>query len=436
MAEIRPFRGLRYVAADLSTLLCPPYDVISPGEQRRLYERSPFNAARLEYGESLPDDTPSQNRYTRAAATLRQWVESGILVRDGEPPAFYVDDQEFTHEGQRLTRRSLFARVRLYDWDDGPIRPHEHTLTRPKEDRLQLLRACRLNISPILSLYRDDDGRVREAIESACDAAALLAGAEVNGEKHTLHRLGNGVSSDLISRLAENKTFYVIDGHHRYETAHTYRDERRSQAQARTGEEPENFVLMALAAREDPGLVVLPTHRLLKNTPIRNDFTALVEADFIIEDVSAPVQTGGWQAMQANLSEAAGDGVAFGVAVDDGLRAVLRVRDPSDIARRMPVGCPVSWHSLDAAVLDTIVLRGILGIDQQSAATEGSLEFTHDGEEALALVASGAVHAAFFLSPVPVDRVLEVADAGERMPQKSTYFYPKLPAGLVMNLLD
>ncbi|HUS82708.1 MAG TPA: DUF1015 domain-containing protein [Dehalococcoidia bacterium] len=435
MAETRPFRGLRYAATDLSALVCPPYDVISPEEQRRLYERSPFNAARLEYGETLPNDAPSHNRYTRAATTLRQWIESSVLVRDEAPPAFYVDDQQFMHEGRRLTRCSLFARVRLHEWGDGPIRPHERTLSLPKEDRLQLLRACRLNISPILSLYRDDDARVREAVEASRRSARLLATAEVNGERHTIHRIDGEAALEPLASLLQEKTFYVIDGHHRYETALAYLKERRPQAGAWTGEEPENFVLMALVARDDPGVVVLPTHRVLKSVALPDNVVACLESDFAIEDVTASLRDGGWQEMKSRLSRAAEGGVVLGLAIRHGRRFVLRVRDPAAIARQMP-DSPVSWQSLDAAVLEEIVLRGIVGIDQQSAAAEGSLEFTHDGEQALGLVESGAAYATFLLSPASVDRVLEIADAGERMPQKSTYLYPKLPAGLVMNLLN
>ena len=434
MAEILPFRGLHYANADLSALVCPPFDVISPEEQRRLYERSPFNAVRLEYGETRPDDTPSHNRYTRAAATLRDWLQSGVLVRD-DAPAFYVDDQRFSHEGRLLMRRSLFARVRLHDWEEGPIRPHERTLDRPKEDRIQLLRACRLNISPILSLYRDGAAAVRDAVESAIRAAPLLATAEANGERHSLRRLSDDAALELIASLLRDETFYVIDGHHRYETALAYRNERRSQAQAWTGDEPENFVLMALIAREDPGVVVLPTHRLLKNVAVPEDFVTQLERDFTVEDVSASVRDGGWRAMQSGLSKGAERDVAFGLATRDGRRLVLRVRDAGDIAQRMPAGCPASWRTLDAAILEAVVLRGILGIDQQGAAADGSLTFTHDGEEALRLVDSGDCAIAFLLSPAPVEQVLSMADAGERMPQKSTYFYPKLPAGLVMNLL-
>jgi len=435
VAEIRPFRGLHYANADLSALVCPPFDVISPEEQRRLYERSPFNAVRLEYGETRPDDTTPNNRYTRAAATLREWLQSGVLVRD-DAPAFYVDDQQFSHEGSLLSRRSLFARVRLHDWDEGPVRPHEHTLDRPKEDRIQLLRACRLNISPILGLYRDEDAKVRDAVESVMRAAPPLATAETNAERHSLRRLSDDSTLELIARLLRDKTFYVIDGHHRYETALAYRNERRSQAQAWTGDEPEDFVLIALIAREDPGVLVLPTHRLLMDVAIPDDFVALLERDFTIDDVSASVRTDGWQAMRSILSQAAEGAVAFGLATYGGRRLILRVRDEGNVARRMPPGTPASWRSLDAAVLEAVALQGILGIDQQGAAADGSLTFTHDGEEALRLVDSGGCSVAFLLSPAPVEQVLATANADERMPQKSTYFYPKLSAGLVMNPVD
>ena len=301
MAETRPFRGLHYAETDLSALVCPPFDVISPEEQRRLYERSPFNAVRLEFGETQPDDTPSSNRYTRAAATLRDWLQSGVLVRD-DGAAFYVDDQQFTHEGRLLARRSLFARVRLHDWDEGPIRPHEHTLNRPKEDRLQLLRACRLNISPILALYRDEDASVRDAIEVGQQTSTLLATAEMNGERHSVQRVDAQSALERLTSVLREKTFYVIDGHHRYETALAYRNERRSQAPAWTGDEPENFVLMALIAREDPGVVVLPTHRLLKDVQIPDDLIARLERDFTVEDVSALARAGGWQTLASSLS--------------------------------------------------------------------------------------------------------------------------------------
>jgi uncharacterized protein (DUF1015 family) len=430
VAETRPFRGLHYASADLSSLICPPYDVISSEEQRRLYARSPFNVVRLEYGETQPDDTSSRNRYTRAATTLREWTESGVLIRD-ELPSFYVYDQEFTHEGRPLVRRALPARVRLHDWDDGPIRPHEHTLNQPKEDRLQLLRACRLNISPILALYRDDGAQARDAVEKAQQTAPLLATAAVNDESHRVHAVSEEAAVDSLKQILKERTFYVIDGHHRYETALAYLKERRAQAASWTGEEPENFVLMALVARDDPGLVVLPTHRLLKNVAPPDDFVALLERYFTVE----PVAGVGWPALESRLADASREAVALAVATNEGQRLILRARDEREVALAMPPDSPASWRSLDAAVLQEVVLRRILGLDQQGAAADGSLAFNHDGDEALRLVESAACSLAFLLHPTPIERVLDAADTGERMPQKSTYFHPKLPAGLVMNPL-
>jgi uncharacterized protein (DUF1015 family) len=429
VAEIRPFRGLHYAERDVSAFVCPPFDVISTDEQRRLYENSAYNAVRLECGETRPDDSTSDNRYTRAAATLRDWLEEGILVQD-DKPSFYVDDQRFEHDGGVLFRRSLFARVRLHDWDEGPVRAHEYTLNRPKEDRLQLLRAARLNVSPILSLYRDDDRRLREIADSACAQSSFLARADIGTEQHDMCRLERGTFLESIQRLASAKTFYVIDGHHRYETALAYRDELRSQARRWTGEEPENFVLMALIACDDPGLIVLPTHRLLRDVVLPDDFMAQLERFFSVENVSASA----WPSMQQQIAKAAKEGPAIGVAMP-GRRLILRVRNPYAVADTMPPESPVSWRSLDAAVLEAVILHGILGMGQQEASANGSLEFTHEGSEAVRLVDSSEYDAAFLLSPANVDTVLSMADADERMPQKSTYFYPKVPAGLIMNLL-
>ncbi len=431
MAEVLPFRGLRYAEADLSALICPPYDVISSAEQRELYERSPLNVVRLECGESKPDGGPSDNRYTRAAATLREWLDMGVLRRD-ESESFYVHDQQFEHDGRLPTRRGLLARVRLYDWNEGPVLPHEHTLRRPKEDRLHLLRATRLNISPIMALFHDDDASVRGAVEAAAGAKTPLATANANGEQHSLRRIYDAGAIESLRRLLSDKTLYVVDGHHRYETALAYLKEQRSKARAWTGDEPENFALMALVAREDRGLLVLPTHRLLKDVPVPGDFVDRLKRCFVLDDVS---DAGGWTELRSLLAARSEERPAFALAMGS-RRLIAQVRDDRRIAASIPADASPSWRALDAAVLQEIVLRGILGIDQQSAAADGSLAFTHDGDEALRLVESGAYRLAFLLRPTPLERLLTLADAGERMPQKSTYFLPKLPAGLVMNPLD
>jgi uncharacterized protein (DUF1015 family) len=437
LADVRPFRGLRYrpgVAANLADLLAPPFDVISPETQRFLLRRHPANVVRLELGEERTDDTPNDNRYTRAGATLDRWLAEGILTVDAEP-AFYLYDQEFFQGGRLLHRRSLLARVRLEPWAKGVVRPHEHTLIAPKEDRLQLLRHCRTSFSPVFALYRDSDGRLGAAASQAASAAPLAQTREPGGEAHTLYSLADEASIGAISDLFRDRTLYIADGHHRYETALAYREERR--AADWSGEEPENFVFMALTAAEDAGLVVLPIHRVIRLPAIPDDLPARFEGLFLVEDLG-PVRTGvPLRDALARLSEAGSRGPAY-VAVGPGpdRMRLLVARDPEALRASLPPGTPPVWRALDVALLQYAVLEGLLGIDAARLARGDALEYTEDAAEALRAVASGRVPLAFLVNATPVEQILAAADAGERMPQKSTFFYPKLATGLVMYPLD
>lgn len=438
MADVRPFRGLRYrpgVAANLGELIAPPFDVISPETQRFLLRRHPANVVRLELGEKRAEDTREDSRYSRSAATLRQWLTEDVLGVD-QKPAFYVHDQEFFRGGQVLRRRSLIARVRLEPWEKGVVRPHEYTMRPPKEDRLQLLRHCRTVFSPVLALYRDPDGRLQAAADQATTATPLAQAREPGGETHTLYSVADEPSIEAIQDLFNDRTLYVADGHHRYETALAYQEEKRA-AGRWTGEEPANFAFMALTAAEDPGLVVLPIHRVICLTTIPDDLPARLEGPFLVEDLG-PVRTGGLlRDALARLSEAGGDGPAY-LAVGPGpsrLR-LLRPRDPEALRASLPADAPPAWRALDVSLLQYAVLEGLLGIDVARLARGDALEYTEDGAEALEAVASGRVPLAFLLNATPVEQILAVADAGERMPQKSTFFYPKMATGLVMYPLD
>jgi len=433
VADVRPFRGLRYrpgAAANLGELLAPPFDVISPEAQRFLLQRHPANIVRLELGEKRPDDTPGDNRYTRAAATLSRWLAEGILAIDAQP-RLYVYDQEFFQSGSLLRRRSLFAGVRLEPWNKGVVLPHEHTMTAPKEDRLQLLRQCRASFSPVFALYRDPDGTLRSAIGRVDGTAPLVQAREPGGERHTLYGLADEASVAAIHDLFRERTLYIADGHHRYETALAYRDEKRTSDW--TGEEPENFAFMALTAAEDAGLVVLPFHRLVRLATVPDDLTDRFEGPFLVEDLG-PARAGHpLRDALTRLGEAGKEGPAY-VAVGPGpsrLR-LLRPRDPEALAASLPPGTPPAWRTLDVALLQYAVLDGLLGIDAARLAGGDALEYTADGADALEAVASGRAPLAFLVNPTPVEQVLAVADAGERMPQKSTFFYPKLATGLVM----
>ncbi|MEX2246647.1 MAG: DUF1015 domain-containing protein [Dehalococcoidia bacterium] len=426
MADIRPFRGLRYDAAeaDPALTIAPPYDVISAEQQRALYERSAQNIVRVEYGEALATDAAADNRYTRAAAELASWRASGVLVRD-ERPALYVYRQGFEWGGERYVRTAAFAAVRLEPWDAGVIRPHERTLPKPKADRLELLRATRTQVSPVYALWRS-----RGAPFEAPAADAALYDFEADGQRHTLGAVYGERAQAAFAEGLRSSDVYIADGHHRYETALAYRDEMRARAGAWTGEEAENFVLMALTASDDAGLLVLPTHRIIDPPLMPEDALARIGRYLSAEEI-AP------DAAEASRRLAAAGGTAFvAVGLRPGAAYVLELRDRSGVEALIPADQPDAWRRLDVNVLQYGVLQEVFGIDKRAIAEGSVVTYTQDAPEAFAAVASGKAKLAFLLNATPVEQVLAVADAGGRMPQKSTYFYPKLPTGLVLRALE
>jgi uncharacterized protein (DUF1015 family) len=423
MADARPFRGLRFDPArvDAALTIAPPYDVISPDEQRALYERSPHNIVRIEYGMERPGDDASENRYARAARDLRAWLDEGVLVRDARP-ALYAYVQEFTWDGRPYSREAWFCAMRLEPWERGVVKPHEHTLAKPKEDRLRLLRATRTQVSPVYSLFRP--GASFPYGEPLLDVTA-------DGQRHVLGAVTDAAAIEEFAGIIAEAEVYIADGHHRYETALAYRDEVRAAATSWSGDEPENFVLMALTAVDDPGLLVLPTHRVVLR-PSPADAVARVARSFDAVDVTD-------RGVGAALEEAgrARDATAFvALGLEPGRAHLLRLRDRVAVEALMPAEQPASWKRLDVNVLQYGVLQPAFGIDDAALTEGGAVTYTQDAAEAERTVASGAAQAAFLLNATPVEQVLAVADAGGRMPQKSTFFHPKLPTGLVMNLLD
>lgn len=426
MAEVRPFRALRFSPdLDLADALCPPFDVISPEEQRALHQRSPYNAVRIELAENVEG-----SRYERAAATLRQWLEGGILRRDPSP-AFYVYRQQFEHGGRSYTRTKLFARLRLAPWSDGAVLPHEQTFGAPKEDRLNLLRATRLNTSPVFLIYRDSDGQIQRILNSA--AAPTVAEIQsYDGQKHALQRLDEGDAGGALQKAFAAETLYVADGHHRYETALAYREERRQAVSAWTGEEPENYVLVALAAAGDPGLLVLPIHRLTAApAPLDETFRRLVGI-FDIETLAGNVET---------LVERVRQGgrllPTFGlISAESPDLYLLSLSDPAAADPLMPPDRSPAWRRVDYAIANHVIIRHGIGVTESQMSNYDVVWFTEDAAEAERQVRTGRARYAVLLNPVPLKKVLDLADAGERMPQKSTFFYPKVPTGIVFNLLE
>jgi uncharacterized protein (DUF1015 family) len=429
MAEVRPFRALRYdpAVADPSRTIAPPYDVISPELQGELYERDEHNIIRIEYGRDDAGDSEAVNKYTRAAAALQDWRARGVLRLD-EQPAIYVYRQRFTWEGTDYERTAYFGAVRLEPWDKGVVKPHEHTLSNPKADRMNLLRATRTQVSPVYSLYRakESDGlwfQLPEHAEIAIDAG---------GERHLIDRVTDEIAIADFARLIEESDVYIADGHHRYETALAYRDEVQARSGAWTGEEPENFVLMALTAYNDPGLLVLPTHRLVHVPSLPDGALDRISAHF---DVT-PLEASEAGALTAALRDAGAEQTTFVAIGFPGGPHLLTLRDREGTEANMPAGQPDAWKKLDVNVLQYGILQDVLGIDDARLAAGGTVSYTQDAREAFDAVARGNARAAFLLNATPVEQVLAVADASARMPQKSTYFQPKLPTGLVLRPLD
>ena len=432
MADARPFRGLRYdpTLADPALTLAPPYDVISPAEQTELYRRSPYNIVRVEYGEQRATDTASDNRYTRAARDLQAWRREGVLT-DEAVPACYAYRQEFSWAGKHYVRRHYFAAVRLEDWGSGIIKPHEHTLSGPKADRLELLRATRTQVSPVFCLYRPKAG---ERALHPIDGSSLYD-VVADRQRHQLSAITSPTDLNAIAAHLAACDVYIADGHHRYETALRYRDECRERAARWSGEEPENFVLMALTDAADPGLVVLPTHRLVNPPSLPANALDLLAELFDVRDItSAGAGDEIAQAAVAALAAAGAQHPSFvAIGLEPGRVHLLTLRDRTAVEALMPSAQPEAWRRLDVSVLQFSIFRHVFGIDDAILAAGTAVTYTQDAGEAVRAVASGAARMAFLLNATPVEQVLAVADANGRMPQKSTYFYPKLPTGLVMN---
>jgi len=436
MAEIRPFRGVRYnpqLVSDLSSVICPPYDIITPQLEQELYHQSEYNFVRLEHGRQLPQDTIVDNRYTRSAATLEQWLELGILEVDGAP-AIYLHDHYFGYQGKQYRRRGIIVRVRLEEWDKKVIRPHEGTLVEPGNDRLSLLWALQANTSPILALYEDRGESVSSLLALEEPGQPIISLSTASGEGHHIRAI---TKPEVISQIGANlarQPFYIADGHHRYESALTHQRERQACAQQVSGDEGFNFVMMTLVSFADPGLIILPPHRLVRgiSRASLNELLAKLKSFFEVEEL--PLSTPGiWQRVDDLL---AGDAdqvrlVLFGLAPE--LLYLLSLRDFATTSQMIPYFHCELYKRLDVSILDHIILEKLLGVG--GGGEETLLDYSYSKLEAINRVLNQEYQLAFLLSPVKAETVKAIADAGDRMPRKSTYFYPKPPAGLVFHRL-
>lgn len=432
MADVRPFSGFRYApeaVSNLAEVVTPPFDVISPEAQQRYYARHPSNVIRLELGNTTPEDSTLNNRYTRAAQTLAQWRLEQVLRQDATP-AYYAYQQMFTHEGQRWTRTSLVARVRLEPWEKQVVLRHEFTRKKDKDDRLQLLRACSMNLSPIMSMYSDPEGRIRPVLGEYLKQPAIHFPDEV-GEEHRLQPVSDPETVARIQEFFAERPLYIADGHHRYETALNYRNELLAMRGELAEEDAANFVMMALIDLDDPGLLVLPTHRLFADLSSEN-LAHLTSANLgrclTVRELE--------RVDESTLRELAraGETAPSFLLTTPGQSWLLSLNEPGR-ARMAGAGHSAAWRDLDVSIAHTLILEDLLRLQPEDLSAGKYVRYTHETGEALNAVAQGQAQAALLLNATRVRQICAIADADDQMPQKSTYFYPKLITGLVMNPL-
>lgn len=445
MAEIAPFRGLRYnprFVPDLKLVVAPPYDVISPEAQERYHARHPHNVVRLILAKQGAEGVSDQDRYERAGRSFAAWRAEGILVRDPEP-GIYVSEQEFfVGEGHRIRRRGFMALVRLAEYDEKIVLPHEQTFAKYREDRLRLMRACPANLDPVFGFYPGPDGPIRGILDRCMEADPRVELVDEDGIRHRLWILPASAAVTDLAQAFRDRPIIIADGHHRYETALNFREERRAQESACSDVERRrlhNYVLMYLVSAEEPGLVILPTHRVIRQRPVvaGEALRQAVGRHFRIEafplDPGNPVMS--LRIALADIHRRRRDAVVFGLYAGGHEVLVLELVDRAVGQGLVAAGHSPEFARLDVAILHRLVIERLLGV-QPTGQADDSIQYTRDEAAALASVASGDAHLALFQNPPRVDQVHAVALAGERMPQKSTYFYPKVLSGLVISPLD
>lgn len=434
MATIIPFRGLRYdtnIVGDLSAVTTPPYDIISPEQQEKLYRAHPFSAIRLELPKEEEGDNSEHNKYTRAADTLNEWIESGVLKFD-EKESIYVYGQEFTlPDGRHLSYKGVLCLVKLEEFEKGIILPHEETLSKAKNDRFNLMSATGCNFSSIYSLYLDEERAIAPCIDAVSQTQPQVRFTATDGVVQKLWAVDDEETIKTIARGFEGKQLFIADGHHRYETALNFRNSMREKNPQASGDELYNYVMMFLVDMDEPGLVVFPTHRLIRDLPGFSE-TQVVDAlvdMFDIEKIS--VENSASDEIMKKLEANCEDKV-FAMYTGKEFYYLLRLKNMEFQREALPDKSE-AYIDLDVSILHTLILDRVFGIDSENMRDQRNLVYTRDAKEAEQKVKDGDFQCAFFLNATKIKQIKDVSLANEKMPQKSTYFYPKLITGLIMN---
>ena len=435
MPHVCALRGLRYDPKHvgvLSQVIAPPYDVVDAALQTKLYEQHPTNVIRIELNREEPGDSDHSNKYTRAAKYFKNWREQGVIMQE-PAAALYVYHQEFEVEGQRHVRRGVMARVRLERFGTGNVHPHEETMSGPKQDRLLLTRACKANVSQVFGLYPDPQGEVQMLLDQAVAGQPPLEAVDHLGVTSRMWPLTDEAIAAKVAGLMGPKPVFIADGHHRYETACNYRDEV---AAAHGGvlplDHPANFVLMLLVGMSDPGLVVLPTHRLFSQPAVvsADELAVQLGSSFTAERAGHGPQAAEqvWEQIEMEGSQGT---LGFYTAGDKQWTLARLTQAGMAHMDRVASDHGPAWRSLGVSILHRLVIGDLLGAKE--IPTPGYVHLVREVVEGLH---GGQYPFAALVMPASVADIRAVSETGERMPAKSTYFYPKLASGLVFNPLE
>jgi uncharacterized protein (DUF1015 family) len=429
MAAIKSFRGTRYnpeEIEDLSKVISQPYDRVRHGLQEKYYDQSPYNVVRIIKGKEQAEDDAENNVYTRARHYYQSWLDEGVLMREDQP-ALYVLRQSFTlPDGTKKTRQGLVSAFQLSRFDEGIVLPHERTHSGPKVDRLNLMRATEVNFGHIFMLYPGD--RINDLLNTAVEQSEGFEARDLF-EKDVLQQFwpvtDAATVEGVLEEMAPKQNLIIADGHHRYETALNYRDEMREKHPDAPANAGFNFRMVTMVSMEDPGLVILPTHRLIHSYGRMSAAEILEDAEAYFNRIPVDDQ----EALEAALNEATPDHPRFGFY--DGDYSVLELKTP-DIMDRLLPGRDPAWRMLDVSVLHELLIERVMGISPEAVERKENIEYLRDPQMGYDAVDQGEAEFLFVLNPTRMEQVRACTAAGEKMPQKSTDFYPKVISGMVM----
>lgn len=439
MAEVAPFRGVLYnpdIITDMADVVTPPYDVISPEEQESFYQRHPNNVIRLILGKKRPGEEDNSGVHARAGKYFQQWMQDKILIRDAKP-ALYLTSVNFEMGKEMISRYGLIGNVRLEPFEKGIVLPHERTFSKVRNERLELMKSCHTNFSPIFGLYSDDAGildRLQTAVQEQKPDMAFTDSKEL---EHKLWRITDPETLSEVSTGLESRKIYIADGHHRYETALNYRNWVQDNNADFSPSHPANFVMMSLSSLEDPGMVIFPAHRLLLDVPRDKMSDMLSKAEAFFKIQSFPTESG----LEENIAKADAfmashsDKNAIGVFMKKQTLFHVLVLKDGVMQRLFGDELPAPLLDLDVSVLTRLLMMELLGFDQGRLDDATKINYCTTSLAAVERVLGGKADIAFVLNPTKIRQVKRVSENGLIMPRKSTYFYPKVGSGKVMSLL-